>query len=154
MCSSDLYGAFPVRRFSADMGALRAARGLLRDGFVVAMFPEGTRSKDRMLHPALPGAAMVALLSDAPVVPVAIWGTEDIHIPSVFWGWAFGRRPRLHVRFGEPFHLATGGADARRAEECTDQIMRRIASMLPEGYRGAYGPGSEGRIVCARQERE
>ena len=45
------YGAFPVRRFNADMSALRAARLLLRSGSVVLMFPEGTRSRDAKLHP-------------------------------------------------------------------------------------------------------
>lgn len=145
------YGAFPVRRFSADMGALRAARNLLREGRAVLMFPEGTRSKDARLHPALPGAAMVALLAGAPVVPVAVTGTEAIQMPGIFFGWLLGRRPRLRVEFGEPFTFGPG-TDARRAEQCTDEMMRRIASMLPEPYRGAYGAGSEGTVVVSRQE--
>ena len=145
------YGAFPVRRFSADMGALRAARNLLRKGHAVLMFPEGTRSKDARLHPALPGAAMVALLASSPIVPVAVSGTEAIHMPSIFFAWLLGRRPRLRVEFGKPFTFGPSN-DARRAEQCTDEMMRRIASMLPEPYRGAYGPGTEGTIVVSRQE--
>lgn len=152
------YGAFPVRRFSADIGALRAARGLLRAGHAVLMFPEGTRSRDVRLHPALPGAAMVALLAAAPVLPVAITGTEAIRVPGTLFAALRGRRPRIRVVFGAPFALAATPlpgaerADARHAEAATDEMMRRIAALLPEPYRGAYGPGSEGRIVFARQE--
>jgi 1-acyl-sn-glycerol-3-phosphate acyltransferase len=148
------YGAIPVRRFSADMGALRAARSLLRAGAAVVMFPEGTRSKDARLHPALPGAAMVALLAGAPVLPVAVTGTDAVRLPRDLWGWLRGRRPHVRVTFGEPFTLEATSADARNAEEATDAIMRRVAALLPEQYRGAYGAGSEGRLVFARQDRE
>ncbi|MGE0227427.1 MAG: lysophospholipid acyltransferase family protein [Dehalococcoidia bacterium] len=148
------YGAFPVRRFSADMGALRAARGHLRSGHPVLMFPEGTRSKDARLHPALPGAAMVALLANAPVVPVAITGTESIHVPGTLFRWTRRDRLRIRVVFGEPFQLGYEGAEARHAEHATDAIMRHIAALLPLEYRGAYGPGSEGQLVFARQPQE
>lgn len=148
------YGAFPVRRFSADMGALRAARGYLRSGHVVLMFPEGTRSRDARLHPALPGAAMVALLANAPVVPVAITGTEDIRVPGTLFRWIRRDRLRLRVEFGEPFNLEHPGAEARHAEQATDTMMRHIAALLPADYQGAYGPGSEDQVVFARQSRE
>ena len=71
------YGAFPVRRHSADMGALRVGRNHLVAGRAVLVFPEGTRAPERSLIPALPGSAMLALLGDAPVVPVAVTGTEQ-----------------------------------------------------------------------------
>ncbi len=148
------YGAFPVRRFSADMGALRAARGYLRGGHVVLMFPEGTRSRDAQLHPALPGAAMVALLADAPVVPVAITGTEEVRVPGTLLRPFRLNRLRIRVVFGEPFKLDFDGAESRHAEAATDRMMRAIAALLPPSYQGAYGPGSEGQIVFARQSRE
>lgn len=143
------WGAFPVRRFSGDMGALRVARNYLRNNEVVLMFPEGTRSRGAGMRAALPGAAMVAVLAKAPVVPVAITGSR-IAIPGVFWQWALGRRPYIRVEFGEPFALEGLRADSKGAELATDAIMRRIAAMLPEAYRGAYGAGSEGEIVVAR----
>lgn len=152
------YGAFPVRRFSADIGALRAARGMLRAGHAVLMFPEGTRSRDARLHPGLPGAAMVALLAAAPVIPVAITGTEAVCVPGTLLAALRGRPPHIRVVFGEPFRLGaippTGSkaVDARNAEQGTDEMMRRIADLLPEAYRGAYGPGSEGQVIFARQE--
>ncbi len=143
------WGAFPVRRFSGDMGALRVARNYLRNNEVVLMFPEGTRSRGAGMRAALPGAAMVAVLAKAPVVPVGITGSR-IAIPGVFWQWALGRRPRIRVEFGEPFVFDGMRADSKGAELATDAIMRRIAAMLPESYRGAYGAGSEGEIVVAR----
>lgn len=145
------YGAFPVRRFSADIGALRAARTLLRDGGVVLMFPEGTRSHGEGMRAALPGAAMVAMLANALVLPVAITGTEQVRLPGVFFAWARGARPRIRVAIGEPFHLTASGADAASTEQATDDMMRHIAALLPEAYRGAYGAGSQGRVIFARQ---
>ena len=146
-------GAFPVRRFSADIGALRAGRNILRNGEIVLMFPEGTRSNDARLHPALPGAAMVALLAGGPIIPVAITGTEQIRIPGVFFDWIRRCRIAIVVQFGEPFQLPAAQADASHAEEATDVMMRSVAALLPESYRGAYGAGSEGRLVFVRQER-
>ena len=149
-----VYGAFPVRRFSADIGALRAARNHLRNGDAVLMFPEGTRSTGGGMRPALPGAAMVALLANVPVVPVAITGTEDIRVPGVLFRWMRRRRLRIRVEFGEPFELAAESTDTRHAEETTDLMMRRVAALLPHSYRGAYGDGSAGTIVVARQSRD
>jgi 1-acyl-sn-glycerol-3-phosphate acyltransferase len=158
-----LYGAIPVRRHSADMGALRVARGYLRRDDAVLVFPEGTRSRDGQMRPARPGAAMVALVAGAPVLPVAITGTRDLNPVWLLTGWLCGRRPRLHIEFGEPFELraaapaAESGApatDPRRAEDATDRIMRAIAALLPEEARGAYAaPRNGGPPVVARSAR-
>lgn len=141
---------FPVRRYSADMGALRVARAILRRGEPVLIFPEGTRSQSASIQPVLPGAAAVAVLSGAEIVPVAITGTEAIRLPGVFVSWLRGARPRLTVEFGEPFALPSELTTASRATEASDFIMRRVAALLPESYRGAYGAGSEGDIVFRR----
>lgn len=148
------FGAFPVRRFSADVGALRVARGLLRDGQAVLMFPEGTRSRDTVLHAALPGAATVVLLAGAPALPVAITGTEQIRLPGVFFAWLRGRRPRIRVVFGTPAPLATPEGAPHRAELATDELMRRIAALLPEARRGAYaGPAGSVPVVARASAR-
>jgi len=70
-----LIGAFPVRRFEADLKALRRAVQLVRRGEALVMFPEGTRSKTGSMTPGHPGTAMVALRTGAPILPVAITGT-------------------------------------------------------------------------------
>jgi 1-acyl-sn-glycerol-3-phosphate acyltransferase len=143
-------GAFPVRRFSGDLGALRVARNYLRDGGVVLMYPEGTRNHGRGLKPALPGAAMVALLTHSPVVPVAIEGSHRIRWRTIPFLWLVGRKPTIRIEYGEPFVLDSADASAQGAMEATDRVMRAVASMLPEEHRGAYGEQTAGTIVVAR----
>ena len=127
-------GMIPVRRFEADLQALRLAQRVLRDGGVLAMFPEGTRGGDKGLRAGEPGTALIALRSGTPIVPLAIWGTEHVKLPRDFF-----RHTRAHVRFGKPFTLESSGritrADVTRG---TETIMREIAALLPERYRGAY----------------
>jgi 1-acyl-sn-glycerol-3-phosphate acyltransferase len=72
--------------------------------------------------------------TNTPVQPVAIWGTEGVELPR-----AFLQRTTVHVRFGEPFLLPRPERLTKEAvEEGTETIMRRIAEMLPERYRGIY----------------
>ena len=130
-----LSGAFPVRRFDADLGALREAERLLRKGEVLGMFPEGHRSETGALIEAHPGTALIALRSKAPVVPVAITGSENLRK-----GWrVFFQRPRVRVVFGRPFRLDHEGPVDREAVEAAHlRIMREIAARLPARYRGVY----------------
>lgn len=147
-----LYGAFPVRRYSADLGALRVGRNHLRAGRAVLVHPEGTRSRTAEMQPGLPGSAMLALLGGANIVPCAVTGTEAITGPrSILRALLGRRRTSIRVVFGEPFTLADGEPSSDRAEAATDLMMRRVAALLPEQYRGAYGAGSEGTLVVARQ---
>lgn len=82
-------GAFPVRRGTADRGAIRLALEVLRSGGLVALFPEGARRQRGSLAPAYSGAALLAIRSGAPVIPVGIEGR-------------FRLFHRIHVRIGEP----------------------------------------------------
>jgi len=129
-----LAGMIPVRRFEADLQALRRAQHVLRDGGVLAMFPEGTRGGDKGLRAGELGTALIALRTGTPVLPIAIWGTEHVKLPRDFF-----RRTRAHVRFGKPFTLEASGRVTRDdAASGTDTIMKEIAALLPERYRGAY----------------
>lgn len=128
-------GAFPVRRFDADLGALREAERLLAAGEILGMFPEGHRSDQAALIEAHPGTALIALRSQAQVVPVAITGSENLRR-----GWrVFVQRPRVRVVFGAPFRLEREGPVNREvAERAHLRIMREIAARLPAKYRGVY----------------
>jgi 1-acyl-sn-glycerol-3-phosphate acyltransferase len=128
-------GAFPVDRQGADISA---ARGDARrhDGPLL-MFPEGTRSRTAELHRGFPGTALVAYRTGAPIIPVAITGTE--HLP---WPWLFVRPfigPRVTVRIGKPFYPPKAERiTSQAAKDATDEIMLHVAELLPESYRGAY----------------
>ena len=124
-------GAFPVRRGEADRQSLRAAQDQLKAGHIVCIFPEGTRSKIHTLGQAHAGMGMIALRSGAPVLPVAIWGSE----------YSFKKfRPRIHLVFGQPMILTPKGKKITREDidDATEQVMLRMTSMLPPRYRGVY----------------
>src|SRR5206468_7853779 len=124
-------GAFPVKRGEADRQSLRAAEELLKAGCILSIFPEGTRSKIHKLGKAHAGMGMIALRSGAPVVPVAIWGSEN----------AFKKlRTPITIAYGEPMILKPKGNKITREDidEATNKVMRKMAEMLPPAYRGVY----------------
>jgi 1-acyl-sn-glycerol-3-phosphate acyltransferase len=119
-------GSFPVRRGEADVRSVREALALLKDGAAVVVFPEGTR-RPHGLGVAHPGIGYLASRTSAPVLPVAILGTDRINGLS-----DLRRRPRFEVRFGEPFTVSRDDPDP------TETIMRRVASLLPPERHGIY----------------
>lgn len=122
-------GSIPLRLDRPDAGALRRALRVLGAGGVVGIFPEGPYSVRGRLEPGLPGVALLALRSGAPVIPAAIRGTYQALV---------GRRayiPRRHpvtVRFGPPRRFAppvhAASREARRW--VTERIMADIAALL------------------------
>ncbi len=132
-----IFGAFPVRRGQVDRAAMRAASEVLERGGMLVMFPEGTRSRTGGLTRGHSGTALIALRAGAPVLPVAITGTEVIR-----WPWLFLKPytiPHVKVTIGEPFQLPpVENVTTKAASEATDLIMRRIAALLPPEYHGVY----------------
>ncbi|MFC1892535.1 lysophospholipid acyltransferase family protein [Chloroflexota bacterium] len=130
------YGAFPVHRGRLDRKALRSAHQLLEQGTALAMFPEGSRSPNGQLQPPLPGSALIAARSGAPILPVGIIGTKKLR--GITW---LLRRPRITVNIGPAFSLPPAGSRLTKAElaEHCNLIMKRIAELLPKEYRGDYG---------------
>lgn len=128
-------GAIWVRRGEADREALRAAVAVLKDGGVVGVAPEGTRSRTGSLLKGKIGTAYLATRADVPIVPVALIGTE-VGLPALFQL----RRPRLTVTIGPPFRLPNSSprADRHELEAHTELIMRTLVRMLPEKYHGVY----------------
>jgi 1-acyl-sn-glycerol-3-phosphate acyltransferase len=132
------YGAFPVKRFSADSKTLLLAKKIIKSGKPILMFPEGTRSKNGGLKKAYPGAAMLAMLSECSIVPVAIIGTKKLTKKSMLKGFLTNKKPVLTIKFGKPFYLSTDKADAKSAREGTEVMMKKLASILPKSYQGEY----------------
>lgn len=128
------YGGFGVRRGEVDRDAYRMARGVLEGGDWLGVAPEGTRSRSGTLGEPMPGATLLATRSGAPVLPVAISGSERT--------WPIGaRRPHfgttVTIRFGTPLDLREGGREA--AEAKGERLMAAIAALLPPAYRGRFG---------------
>ena len=135
-----LVGAFTVRRGAADRRALRVAERVLEQGQLLCMFPEGTRSASGVLGSAHGGAALLALKSAAPIIPVAITGTPRIFLRHFPW---FGL-PRVTVTVGVPFDVRSLDGTAQRDDRkrVTGEIMARIAALLPPDLRGAHADGA------------
>ena len=128
-------GAFPVNRRRPGKNSLQEADQALAQGFPLVMFPESTRSSTAKMRTGLPGAAMVAVKSGAPILPIGIIGTEKI---KGAWWWL--ARPYIRVNIGVPFTLTSKSDSTTRDQltQYTDEIMHNIASLLPIEYRGEY----------------
>jgi 1-acyl-sn-glycerol-3-phosphate acyltransferase len=126
--------AFPVRRGGVDRAALRRALQLLREGRVLVVFPEGTRSPDGKMIELETGAAFLALAASAQVVPVGVDGADRL-LPR---RWPVPRPAKLRVRFGRPLALddLRGSRPTRQAlEEATHRMAAAIRELLPPGRR-------------------
>lgn len=137
---ANVAGAFPVERGKADRKAIKQALGILNEGLLVGMYPEGTRTVTGGLKEPFPGVSLVAIRSGAPVIPCVIVGSDSLPLNGGKPRRRAGRWPRVEVAFGPPFHLDTHDADGRRyhVDELTDAMMIEIARMLPEQMRGIY----------------
>jgi 1-acyl-sn-glycerol-3-phosphate acyltransferase len=111
--------AFPVKRGMSDREALRKGLAILKDGKVLGLFPEGTRSKTGEMGKGLAGAGFFALRSDAHIVPCAIIGPYK----------AF---QKLKVVYGKPIDMAIVKENKLNAEQATDLIMGEIQKLITE----------------------
>ena len=124
-----------LNRGEADRNALRQAVEYLKAGGCLGIAPEGTRSPTGALIEGKTGAAYLAEKTGVLVIPAAITGTQ-----TAIRDLKLLRRPRIGVHIGLPFHLPPVDR-AARAEELqrnADEIMCRIAALLPPEYRGVY----------------
>lgn len=138
-------GQIPVDRTATDASrALDAAVAALAAGETVALYPEGTVTRDPDKWPmrGRTGVARLALLSGAPVVPVAQWGAQEIHDTYRASGWHLLPRTRVRFRVGPPVDLdAFRGLEpsAEVLEQATEAVMRAITIEL-EVLRGQTAP--------------
>ncbi len=129
---------FFVDRFNPDVRALREALRRLQQGGVLAVTPEGTRSKSGNLIEARPGGIYLAWKAGVPILPIALVGTEDYEVRARLKRF---KRLDIKVTAGPTFTLpqeARGKDRDALLQEYTDEVMCRIAALLPEEKRGFY----------------
>lgn len=124
-----------INREIADFQAIRAGLNRIKEGGLLGIAPEGTRSQVGELIEAKNGVAMLAEKANVPILPVALYGTE-----SAMKKIRHFQKADIYARFGPAFTLPSVGRENREAllNKNTDEIMCRIAAMLPEQYRGFY----------------
>ena len=131
----NIWDGIPLDRDNADFAAFGLAQKALLDEKILAVAPEGTRTRDGLLIQAKPGIAMLAIKAGVPILPVAYFGHEDFmdnlkHL----------RRTPMKIRVGEPFHIQLKGHARSKTlmQEVADEMMIEIAKLMPEEYRGYY----------------
>jgi 1-acyl-sn-glycerol-3-phosphate acyltransferase len=128
-----------VDRFNPDLKAIREVIARMKHGEVLVITPEGTRSKVGYLIEGKPGVSYLAAKMGYPLAPVGISGTFD----KIFFGQLKRlHRPHIIVSIGPVFNLPPLPTDAQSRDEAlktdTDEIMCRIAALLPQEQRGVY----------------
>jgi 1-acyl-sn-glycerol-3-phosphate acyltransferase len=133
-------GQIPIRREggSASERALASATDVLDAGKVFGIYPEGTRTRDGMLHRGHTGVARLALRCNAPVVPIGMIGSDDVQpidskLPKLF--------RRVTIRFGEPIdpaRYANRDNERMALREYTDEIMYEIGQLSGYEYVDTY----------------
>ena len=143
-------GAFPVDRGSSDQEMLATARAILERGDAVLIFPEGTRVRPGALATPKRGVGRLALETGAPVVPVAVHGTDDVRKGLLI------RPRRVTVRIGRPLTFPTVEAPSQElAQAVTDRIWPCVAlqwewlgGMAPLRRAAIIGAGSWGTALA------
>lgn len=124
-----LFGSFSVRRGESDREAVRRMREVVREGQALGVFAEGTRQRSGVPGPVQPGAAMVALQEDVPVVCAAIHGSQT---------WRLGNFSPVSIAWGEPMRfsgLAKGAKGYREASAEIEEELYRLWSWLRDLHR-------------------
>jgi len=132
------YGVIPVHRGDYDRALLNKIVHIIKSGLPLLIAPEGGRSHVPAMRRAKPGISYIIEQTGVPVIPAGLVGTTED-----FWQRAKrGERPALEMRIGKPIMLpeiTTKGNERHEArQDNADLVMRHLAGLLPEEYRGVY----------------
>jgi 1-acyl-sn-glycerol-3-phosphate acyltransferase len=131
----NLWEAIPLHRGEADLAAIRSGLNALESGKILVVTPEGTRSGHGRMSIGRPGVALLALQSQAPLLPLVYYGGEKFRqsISRI-------HRTDFHISVGNPFYVDDRNLQVNRVlrQKITDEIMYQLAALLPPYYRGYY----------------
>jgi 1-acyl-sn-glycerol-3-phosphate acyltransferase len=138
----NMVGQIPTEREGGEKSkrSLDIALGVLQEGKLLGIYPEGTRSPDGYLHRGRTGVARLALTAQAPVIPCGLIGTDKVQPKSAKFPRLTGRL-KVHVRFGEPIDVTRyAGREADRIvlRSLTDEIMYEIMQLSGQDYKDEY----------------
>ena len=138
-----------ITRGSYDFDAFREAKDYLNKGWIVGLAPEGSRSRDGLLHEGKPGSALLAYKMDVPILPAAVTGTDTMS--KAFLSL---RKMRVTVEFGKTFRLPDRNGLENKVwlKQATDEIMCHIAAILPPERRGFYKDYPRVQEIIAEQQ--
>jgi 1-acyl-sn-glycerol-3-phosphate acyltransferase len=132
---AEQWNAIPIHRGEADISAIRTALSALERGHIVVVTPEGTRSGHGRLLRGHPGVVMLALQSNAPLLPLAYYGGERLrqNLKKI-------RRTNFQITVGNPFliHPPSEPVNKQIRNKIISEIMYQLAALLPPSYRGYY----------------
>jgi 1-acyl-sn-glycerol-3-phosphate acyltransferase len=127
---------------SADIEAMKKCIERVKNGNSIFIFPEGTRSRNGALMEARKGVILIAKKCGVPILPIGMAGTEKLMpINTDDMGKESFHNADVHVNIGEPFYLPEkekGEDKDTYNDKCMNTIMKNIAVLLPEKYRGVY----------------
>ncbi|MDD3224407.1 MAG: lysophospholipid acyltransferase family protein [Clostridium sp.] len=133
----------PIIPNSPDMAGITRVVKLLKNGENIVIFPEGTRSREGSLIKAKPGLTLFANRANVKIVPIGMYGTENL-LPISEDGNMSGEtfhEADVYIKIGKPFKIEKRSKEEGRKEyenKATDFAMSKIAEILPEEYRGIY----------------
>ena len=132
--------AVPIDREGSSASGMKRILAALENGRAVILFPEGTRTRDGQLQPVRSGVGLIAAKTDAPVVPVRVWGTFEAYGRNV----RFPKPKRVAVKYGEPLCFRELRAEAKNCskerlkeiyQQIANEIMAAIAKLEPKSAR-------------------
>ena len=136
------YGAFPISESGKEFYSINHSLHILNRNGAIGIFPEGGKNPTA-LGQAMLGSAMIAMISGAPILPVGITGTESVGDGIRI----FYPKGTFRINIGKPFYapVVRGKRLRTNVETTTDIIMKQIAALLPERYRGVYHNAWKGK---------
>ena len=144
----DVCESIPLHRGEPDLTAIRAGLERLREGHILLISPEGTRSGHGRLQAAHAGVVTLALHSGAPLLPIAYVGGERYkeNLRKL-------RRTDFHLVVGQPLRLVARGARPTREarEQVLNELMHELAGLMPVEYRGEFADPPKAPAVYVKR---